>query len=335
MTNDAEFDPLLLDRYLAGDLSPADRARVEAWLNAHPRDAQLLREAPRASLGAAQAIDTDAAWRALSARLQAPAQDDLAARRDRLTGSASRRSVAPWARRVAAVAATMLLMIGGVATWQATRGGSITAPIGRDVSAQLPDGSRVTLAAGSRLRWGGSFGRGARDVALEGEGYFDVVHDDTRPFRVRTRNAVAEDVGTRFVVRAWPELPAVDVAVEEGIVALMDTVRPRVERATLLHAGQRGRLLASGVQVTSDVASALAWMRGELVFDESPLSEVLPAIGRRYDVTISADPALAQRRLTARFAAQSLDEVLAALRLALGVRITTSGRTVSLTPAAP
>jgi ferric-dicitrate binding protein FerR (iron transport regulator) len=89
------------------------------------------------------------------------------------------------------------------------------------------------------------------------------------------------------------------------------------------------------VQVTSDVASALAWMRGELVFDESPLSEVLPAIGRRYDVTIAADPALAQRRLTARFAAQSLDEVLAALRLALGVRITTSGRTVSLTPAAP
>jgi ferric-dicitrate binding protein FerR (iron transport regulator) len=52
-------------------------------------------------------------------------------------------------------------------------------------------------------------------------------------------------------------------------------------------------------------------------------------------VTIAADPALAQRRLTARFAAQSLDEVLAALRLALGVRITTSGRTVSLTPAAP
>ncbi|MCA2989403.1 FecR domain-containing protein [Gemmatimonas sp.] len=335
MADDTEFDPLLLDRYLAGDLPLAERARVERWLEAHPRDAQLLREAPRAALGAAQAANTDAAWRALSARLEAASQDDLAARRSRAARGAPRGTLAPWMRRVTGAAAALVIALGGVATWQATRGGSIAAPLGRDVTAQLPDGSRVTLAAGSRLRWGGRFGRGARDVALEGEGYFDVVHDEARPFRVRTRNAVAQDVGTRFVVRAWPELPEVDVAVEEGVVALMDTLRPPMEQATLLHAGQRGRLRESGVVVTSDVASALAWMRGELVFDESPLTEVLPAIGRRFDVSVTADAALAGRRLTARFAAQSLDDVLTALRLSLGVRVERSGRTVHLTPEAP
>ena len=335
MADDTEFDPLLLDRYLAGDLPLAERARVERWLEAHPRDAQLLREAPRAALGAAQAANTDAAWRALSARLEAASQDDLAARRSRAARGAPRGTLAPWMRRVTAAAAALVIALGGVATWQATRGGSIAAPLGRDVTAQLPDGSRVTLSAGSRLRWGGRFGRGARDVALEGEGYFDVVHDEARPFRVRTRNAVAQDVGTRFVVRAWPELPEVDVAVEEGVVALMDTLRPPMEQATLLHAGQRGRLRESGVVVTSDVASALAWMRGELMFDESPLTEVLPAIGRRFDVSVTADAALAGRRLTARFAAQSLDDVLTALRLSLGVRVERSGRTVHLTPEAP
>lgn len=335
MADDTEFDPLLLDRYLAGDLPLAERARVERWLEAHPRDAQLLREAPRAALGAAQAANTDAAWRALAARLEAASQDDLAARRSRAARGAPRGTLAPWMRRVTGAAAALVIALGGVATWQATRGGSIAAPLGRDVTAQLPDGSRVTLSAGSRLRWGGRFGRGARDVALEGEGYFDVVHDEARPFRVRTRNAVAQDVGTRFVVRAWPELPEVDVAVEEGVVALMDTLRPPMEQATLLHAGQRGRLRESGVVVTSDVASALAWMRGELMFDESPLTEVLPAIGRRFDVSVTADAALAGRRLTARFAAQSLDDVLTALRLSLGVRVERSGRTVHLTPAAP
>ncbi|MFN8803744.1 MAG: FecR family protein [Gemmatimonas sp.] len=335
MADDTEFDPLLLDRYLAGDLPLAERARVERWLEAHPRDAQLLREAPRAALGAAQAANTDAAWRALAARLEAASQDDLAARRSRAARGAPRGTLAPWMRRVTGAAAALVIALGGVATWQATRGGSIAAPLGRDVTAQLPDGSRVTLSAGSRLRWGGRFGRGARDVALEGEGYFDVVHDEARPFRVRTRNAVAQDVGTRFVVRAWPELPEVDVAVEEGVVALMDTLRPPMEQATLLHAGQRGRLRESGVVVTSDVASALAWMRGELMFDESPLTEVLPAIGRRFDVSVTADAALAGRRLTARFAAQSLDDVLTALRLSLGVRVERSGRTVHLTPEAP
>jgi transmembrane sensor len=335
MADETDFDPLLLDRYLAGDLPLAERARVDRWLAAHPRDAQLLREARRATLGAAQAANTDAAWRALSARLEAASPDDLAVRRARAARRASRGTLAPWARRVTGVAAALVLAVGGVATWQATRGGSIAAPLGRDVMAQLPDGSRVTLAAGSRLRWGGRFGRGARDVALEGEGYFDVVHDEARPFRVRTRNAVAQDVGTRFVVRAWPELPAVDVAVEEGVVALMDTLHPPMERATLLRAGQRGRLRASGVVVTDDVASALDWMRGELMFDESPLTEVLPAIGRRFDVSVTADSALAGRRLTARFTAQSLQDVLPALRMALGVRVEISGRTVHLTPGAP
>ncbi len=335
MADYTEFDPLLLDRYLAGDLLPAERARLERWLEAHPRDAQLLREAPRAALGAAQAANTDAAWRALSARLEAASQDDLAVRRARAAGATPRGTLAPWMRRVTGVAAALVIALGGVATWQATRGGSLAAPLGRDVTAQLPDGSRVTLAAGSRVRWGGSFGRGAREVALEGEGYFDVVHDDARPFRVRTRNAVAQDVGTRFVVRAWPELPAVDVAVEEGVVALMDTLRPSMERATLLNAGQRGSLRASGVVVTSDVASALAWTHGELMFDESPLTEVLPAIGRRFNVSVTADSALAGRRLTARFAAQSLQDVLPALRLALGARVEISVRTVHLTPGAP
>jgi transmembrane sensor len=206
MTGEPEFDPLLMDRYLAGELSPAERARVEVWLEAHPRDAELLRRLPQATLGAAHSASTDAAWQALSARLQSVPQDDLSARRFRLDHDARRRSAAPWLRRLTGVAAAVLVVVGGVATWQATRGGSLAAPLGRDVTAALPDGSRVTLAAGSRLRWGPGFGRGARDVALEGEGYFDVVHDDARPFRVRTRNAVAQDVGTRFVVRAWPEL---------------------------------------------------------------------------------------------------------------------------------
>ncbi len=55
---------------------------------------------------------------------------------------------------------------------------------------------------------------------LEGEGYFEVTHDARRPFRVHAGDALTEDLGTRFVVRAYPELAAVDVAVAEGVVSL-------------------------------------------------------------------------------------------------------------------
>lgn len=331
MPDDDAFDPVLLDRYLAGELSAPERARVEAWLEQRPALAELVREAPTAALGAAaQHGDTDAAWQRLAARMQAAPGDQLAARRERQAIPVPQ--AARWGRRLAAAAALALVSAGGVATYMATRGGSLSAPLGRDVTAKLPDGTQLTLAAGSRIAWTASFGDSTRDVTLEGQGYFDVVHDATRPFRVHAREAVVQDVGTRFVVRSWPELASVDVAVEEGLVALADTLHPRMDQATVLRPGQRGSLQRGAVVVTTDAEATLAWMRGELVFDDRPLSEVLPAIGRRFDVTIMADPALSGRRLTARFTTRSLEAVLDAMAVTLDVRVSSRGRSITLTP---
>ena len=226
------------------------------------------------------------------------------------------------------------MVTAGAAVWRSgNTGGRLDAPLGHDITASLPDGTRITLAAGSHASWSASFGSRTRDVVLDGQGLFDVVHDAARPFRVHTRNAIAEDVGTRFIVRAWPEMDAVEVAVEQGVVALADSTRARTSRGTLLRAGQRGNLVAGdSVVVTADAEVALAWTRGELVFDNRALTEVLPAIGRRFDVDLRSDPALAHRRVTARFTAQSLDQVLNALAVSLDVRVETRGRTITLTP---
>lgn len=336
MTDDPPFDPLLLERYLADALSPAERAQVGAWLSTHPATAQLLRDLPRAVLGSAQHADTEAAWQLLTARIAAaPRADDLADRRVQHAAAQPASLKRSWLRRASAVAAALVVLVGGVATWRATRGGELVAPNGHDVTATLPDGSRLILAAGSRATWPATFGAAARIVSLEGQAWFDVVHDATRPFRVVTRDAVAEDIGTRFVVRAWPELASVEVAVEDGLVALTDTAHAANEQTTVLRAGQLGRLLRGGrVQVTTDADVALVLTRGQLVFDDRPLSEVLPAIGRRFNVVLRADPALIDRHLTARFTAQSLDDVLSALALSLDVRVTTSGRTYTLAPVA-
>lgn len=339
MTDDVPLDPDQLDGYLAGDLSAAERERVEAWLHAHPMTAALASELPRAALGEAAGADTDASWQALSARLALAGEvDDVS--RQRGFGGARRATVRPWWHRTPArVAAAIALVIGGLATWRATSnggGGSLSAPIGRDVTATLPDGTRLTLAAGSRARWTAGYGKTNRDIGLDGEAYFDVVHDTAKPFRVRSRDAVVEDIGTRFVVRAWPELPAVEVAVEEGLVALTDSVHARADRGTVLHAGERGRLASSGqVRISPDADAALAWTRGQLVFDNEPLRTVLPAISRRFDVDLRADSAIATRLLSARFAAQSLSEVLDAIAVSLDVRVVTSGRTITLLPQTP
>ncbi|MCU0647759.1 MAG: FecR domain-containing protein [Gemmatimonadaceae bacterium] len=286
------------------------------------KDSDPLIGEVRAALAAGPTPDVDAAWRALSARMDAPVVIPIARAR-----RATR--VNAWRWRAAAVA---VIAVTGLVLARTRGMETLEAPRGREARVTLPDGSRLVLAAGSRAQWSRRFGRGTRDVQLDGEGYFDVVHDDATPFRVRTRHAVATDVGTRFVVRSWPDRPFVDVAVEEGIVDLRDTSRaPTAARSARLTAGQRGAIAATGaVRVTSDAAAATAWMRGELLFDDTPLDVALDEVGRWYAVRFVIAPSVAGRRVSARLPRQSLDELLATLEVALDVRLARAGDTITV-----
>lgn len=334
------LDPVLLDRYLAGAVTAAERTDIELRLAADPALAALVQRLPTSLAVSSGAADADVAWSALAARIAA----HDAASAPPPAGEAPvtpirpqrERRPAPWLRAASRIAAAVLIVSGVGISWKLARSDarSIEAPIGRTVTASLPDGTRITVAGGSRVRWRSAFGTTARDVELRGEAFFDVVHDARRPFRVRAGDAIAEDIGTRFSVRAWPELRAVDVAVEEGIVALGDTSESRGVPATVLRAGQRGRLADGRVAVSGDAVTALAWTRNELAFDNQPLREVLPAIERRFAVQLGADPALDDRRLTARFGTQPLRAVLEAVALSLGARVDSAGGRITFVPAA-
>jgi transmembrane sensor len=287
-----------------------------------PRQHDALRSALSSR---AHGTETDAAWAVLRGRM---------AEADR---TAVERQVVPIRRpwRVALrYAATILIAVGGTLVWRSMgQSGSLDAPAGSSRSVMLPDGSRLTLAPGSRATWDRGFGRTAREIRLEGEGFFDVVHDTTRPFRVIARGGVAQDVGTRFVVRARPELPMLDVAVQEGAVALSPTAPAAGVAPTVLVAGQRGQLRADGqVAVSAAPADSFDWLDGALAFEATPLNEALPELGRWYAVELRASPALAGRRLSARFVPQPLPQLLDALALALDARVVHDGASYTLIP---
>jgi transmembrane sensor len=210
----------------------------------------------------------------------------------------------------------------------------IVTPSGSRNTITLGDGSRVTLNAGSRLRWAQDFGAASRDVYLDGEAYFVATHDPARPFRVHARDAVAHDLGTRFTVRAYPELPNVEVVVAEGAVSLRHD-RPAADSA-ILATGQLGRLGASGPPtVESNVAIErwTAWTGGAFVLDGLTLTEAIPQLERWYDAKITVtDPRLAERHISARFHDETLPQMLDALALALGARWQQSGRNVTIAP---
>lgn len=337
-------DPLdwqLLDRYLAGEASAEELAEIHEKTKADPTWAEALATL-RAHFAARppQRWNVDSAWSRTRPRLAA---DPISRSRLHKQPTAQQRPIhsATWFRAAAAV----LVIAGTFTIWRlvSNRAAETNAsvamqeaatPNGTRQTITLSDGSRVTLNAGSRLRWAADFGARTRDVHLDGEAYFAVAHDRLRPFRVHARNAIAHDLGTRFTVRAYPELQHVEVVVAEGAVSLRHT--NATADSAILSVGQLGRLGDSGSPVVESnvpVERWTAWTGGSLVLEGLTLAEAIPQLDRWYDATIRvADPALARRRVSARFHDETLAQMLDALTLALSARWEQSGRVITLSP---
>jgi transmembrane sensor len=209
----------------------------------------------------------------------------------------------------------------------------VTTPRGQRASFRLPDGTSVILGVASTLRHPVAFGAGRREVELEGEAYFAVVHDESRPFAVRAGEIVAVDLGTEFVVRAYRDDQHARVVVREGKVALRAaTARDDSLSRVLLSPGQLGRLAGDGTPMAepADTSVYFAWTEGRLVFDDVALRDALPQLSRWYDLEFRlADSTLGEVPLTATFKNQPTEDVLDLLAAALGMRQSRSGRTVT------
>lgn len=337
------FDWRILDRHLAGESSPDDEAALDAWLASDPRNADLLNDAR--AVGRAldpsgdEGWDVDHAWSRVAARMHDQPDGDILPLRAR---AFPRVTAFVRTQRIVAGAAAVIAAAGVVAVVlqrqvmrppEAQRQllrHEVVAAVAQQTRVTLGDGTQVVLNAGSRLRYSDDFGRGTRDVELEGEGYFDVVHDESRPFRVHARGSVAQDVGTRFVVRAYPEQRGLDVVVTDGAVSLRRVGASAT--AALVAAGQRGRVDSTGsitVAAEPDLDRWIEWTRGGIVLDGMTLGDAALELGRRFGVHVEIrGDDLTRHRISARFHDDPLPRVLDALAVALGARWTRDGQRV-------
>lgn len=325
-----ELDWQLLDRFLAGDASAAEEERVRAWMSSSAEQRALV-ESLQGRLGVnAKSVDVERAWQRVAERT---------VRTRRVSSSRGIAWLAAAAVVLAVGSVVTMKMLGPPApsTQVVAALHEVSAPLGQRASVTLPDSSTVVLNAGSTLRYDATFGQTERDVQLTGEAYFVVRHDATRPFRVRANNAAIQDVGTRFVVRAYDASHGTIVVVSEGAVGV--TAADGAPRDTVVvMAGVLARMTTTGAITTTavDAARYTGFSRGLLVLGDLTLDEAVPVIERWYNVTIHVtDSTLRRRGLNADFRDEPLPSVLDALGLALDVDVARNGRVVTISPRGP
>jgi ferric-dicitrate binding protein FerR (iron transport regulator) len=316
----------LLDRFLAGEASVEEAEQVRAWMDASPNRRTMV-EALMRDASTQLPVHVDNAWRRVAKRTVA-------------------RAPVNWRRNVAwFAAAASVLAVGSVITLRMLRSSGapvqittawrqINAPVGRRTTITLPDSSTVVMNGGSTLRYASTFGGADREVVLSGEGYFIVHHDSTRPFRVLANNAEAQDLGTRFVVRAYDTSQGTIVVVAEGAVGLAKAGSASHD-TIVVNAGILAQMSAAGIVTTTpvDVERYTGFTEGLLVLGDLTLSEAVPVIERWYDVSIRVtDPSLGRKQLNANFRNEPLTGVIEALSLALDVDIRRNGRTLTIAP---
>ena len=193
---------------------------------------------------------------------------------------------------------------------------------------KMPDSSKIWLNAGSEIRFLRHFKDGkTRTVFLKGEAYFDVSHDAGHPFVVKSGELTTTVYGTSFNIRAYGNEAETSVAVNSGKVGVMAAT----DTGRVVMLLPNDKLVYADSKFTKTVADIEAdgWIRGDLVFDQTPLAEVFTTISRKFNVRIEADTAQYQDcRLTASFHNQPLHAVLKTLKLAMNIQSTQTGQTI-------
>lgn len=202
----------------------------------------------------------------------------------------------------------------------------IKAAFGTQTKLLLSDGTNIWLNSGSTLRFPASFNNlDERRVELNGEGYFEVIKNDSKPFIVNTSELDVKVYGTSFNVSAYDEYNSITVALVEGKVSLVKERNGEQKELIILNPNEVVKYNTEETKMYHstclDMYKYKAWKDGYIMFYNDPIDNVIRRLQKWYNVEIIIeDKALQNYRFTATFVDESLEQTLKLLSLSSPMR---------------
>jgi transmembrane sensor len=333
-----------LIRFCEDEVDGSARAQFYAWLRASPEHVRAYLEISAfweaaGRLNSAPKADIDALLRQAELETNVIPLDPTI---ERTGEQRSRRSVAFKSLALAASVLFAGLLVTLALWWHSARYPTYVTKIGEQRVIILPDGSRVELNARSRVRI--LFDTTTRRVELlEGQALFQVARSPLRPFIVVIGTARVRAIGTQFDV--YRQSSGTVVTVVEGRVAVsasaadgpgrLGAVDRNEPDALVLSAGEQVALAPRAPRVSklADTGAVTAWTEGKLVFEATPLSEVIEEFNR-YNTRplLIDDPQLLKLHVSGTFATSDSNQMVRFLTQRFGLVVHETNAGVRLSP---
>lgn len=163
-----------------------------------------------------------------------------------------------------------------------------TTPSGQRAMVKLHDGTTVWLNARSTLRYPNHFAREERKVELDGEAFFDVEHNEHKPFVVSTEKLDIKVLGTKFNVFAYKGREEFNTALLEGSVKVYE--RMNEEKVLFMNPNECVELKDNKlVKRPMGNTDFLLWKEGIYAFDDVPFEDIIKKFELYYDIVITVN----------------------------------------------
>jgi transmembrane sensor len=314
---------ILIAKHFAGDANEAEALLLQQWLEADEANRQefaamhVLWEAEPADM---PAVNVDAAWNKVDAAIRSGQKSSPLVSATKVVGM--RRWIRYAAAAMVVVAMGLAFFILKDRFWGDAWKELIAAADNQTV--QLADGSTVYLRQGAKLRYPATFTQGKRKVALEGEAFFDIQRDTAKPFVIDATKAEVQVLGTSFTVNT-NDSNRIAVIVKTGKVQLRS--KADAAQSAILLPGDKG--LMSGGQVektTNGNPNFMYWQNGTLVFNNTPMPEVIELLQQKYHIRIEVAAAEKEKigatYINGQYTNETIDEVIREIEMISSLRFT-------------
>jgi ferric-dicitrate binding protein FerR (iron transport regulator) len=207
----------------------------------------------------------------------------------------------------------------------------LVVPRGKRSTVVLADGTKLWLNSGSRAIYPVTFNGKTREIFIEGEGYLEVAHNESKPFYVVTDQIKVKVLGTKFDISAYRDDTHVSVVLVEGSVQASTATENLVMKPNQILNYEK---LTQRLTIEkTNVLEYVSWKDGWMLCNKEPIQSITTKLSRYYDIKINySDLSLSNMTITGKLDLKSnCEDVLKVICATAPLKYEINNNNISLT----